>query len=140
MTKHIIGWLNAMCAVVVVTGLVMAGGALPQTEWGARLLLEWQNGGPLALDRAARVLTGVLGGVMCGWGVTLFAGFQAIEAVADARLRTRFWRIMLAGILVWFVVDSGLSIATGFALNAVMNAAFMLAFCVPIVASGAIRP
>ncbi|MBX9796246.1 hypothetical protein [Sphingomonas sp.] len=130
-------WLNAVCSVVVLFGLVMAGAALPATEWPARLLLEWQNGGPLAIDRAARIAFGVLGGVMCGWGVTLFAAFQAAERIAgDAR---GIWRWLLASILFWFAVDSTLSVATGFALNAVMNVGFLVALALPLFATGVLN-
>lgn len=131
-------WLDAMCAVVVVFGLVMASGALATTEWPARTLFEWQNQGPLPIDRAARVTLGVLGGVMCGWGVTLYAAFRAAHMISDHS--TPIWRLIVASIIFWFVVDSSLSIATGFTLNAVMNVGFLLAFVVPISVSGVLRP
>ncbi len=131
-------WLDAMCGVVILFGLIMASGALSATEWPARLLLEWQNQGPLQIDRAARVTLGVLGGVMCGWGVTLYAAFQAAHMLGDRG--ARIWWLILASIVFWFVVDSSLSLATGFALNAVMNCLFLAAFVVPISLSGVLRP
>lgn len=131
------GWLDLMCGVVVLVGLIMAAGALPQTELPARLLMEWQNGGPLAIDRAARVSMAVLGGVMCGWGVTLYAAFQATDMIPGPA--SRIWRLILASILFWFVVDSSLSVATGFALNALMNVGFLIAFVLPIAASGTLK-
>lgn len=130
-------WLNAMCGIVVLFGLIMAGGALPQTELPARLLFEWQHQGPLAIDQAARVTLGVLGGVMCGWGVTLYAAIQAAQMLGQSA--DRIWRLILASILFWFIVDSSLSIATGFALNALMNVAFLLGYVLPITASGVLR-
>lgn len=130
-------WLTIMCGVVVLFGLIMAGGALPATEAPARLLLEWQNQGPLPIDRPARVTLGVLGGVMCGWGVTLYAAFQAAHMIG--RPATQIWRLIAASLLFWFVVDSTLSIATGFALNAAMNMGFLLAFVVPISLSGVLK-
>lgn len=130
-------WLDAMCTIVLLFGLIMAGGALPQTELAARLLFEWQNQGPLEIGRAARVTLGVLGGVMCGWGITLYAAIQA--ATLLDRPAYRIWRLILASILIWFVVDSSLSIATGFALNALMNVAFLIGYVMPITASGVLR-
>ncbi len=130
-------WLTIMCGVVVLFGLIMAGGAVPATEAPARLLLEWQNQGPLAIDRAARVTLGVLGGVMCGWGVTLYAAFQAAHMIGQPA--TRIWRLISVSMVVWFAVDSTLSIATGFALNALMNVGFLLAFVVPISLSGVLK-
>ncbi|OYY64855.1 MAG: hypothetical protein B7Y49_07990 [Sphingomonas sp. 28-62-11] len=137
MSKSYKNWLDAMCGVVVLFGFIMASGALPATEWPARLLLEWQNQGPLVIDRAARVTLGVLGGVMCGWGVTLYAAFQAAHMIGEGS--ARIWRLILASMIFWFVVDSSLSIATGFALNALMNVGFLLAFVVPISVSGVLR-
>ncbi len=131
-------WLNLMCGVVVLFGLIMAGGALPATELPARLLFEWQNQGPLPIDRAARVSLGVLGGVMCGWGVTLYAAFGAAHMIG--RPATQVWRLVLASIIFWFVVDSSLSVLTGFALNAVMNVGFLIGYVLPIVASGVLKP
>lgn len=130
-------WLDAMCGVVILFGLIMAGGALPATEAPARLLFEWQNQGPLPIDRAARVSLGVLGGVMCGWGVTLYAALQAAHMIGQPA--TRIWRLIAASMIFWFVVDSTLSIATGFALNAAMNIGFLLAFLVPLAVSGVLR-
>jgi len=137
MSKSYKNWLDAMSGVVVLFGFIMAGGALPATEWPARLLLEWQNQGPLAIDRAARVTLGVLGGVMCGWGVTLYAAFQAAHMIGNRG--AHIWRLILASLIFWFVVDSSLSVATGFALNALMNVGFLLAFVVPIGLSGVLR-
>ncbi len=138
MSRSYKSWLDAMCGVVVLFGFIMAGGALPATEWPARLLFEWQNQGPLEIGRAARVTLGVLGGVMCGWGVTLYAAFQAAHMIGDRG--AHIWRLILASLIFWFVVDSSLSIATGFALNALMNVGFLLAFVVPIGLSGVLRP
>ena len=137
MSKSYKNWLDAMCGVVVLFGFIMASGALPATEWPAHLLLEWQNQGPLEIDRTARVTLGVLGGVMCGWGVTLYAAFHAAHIIGDGA--TRIWRLILASMIVWSVVDSSLSVATGFALNALMNVGFLLAFIVPIGFSGVLR-
>jgi hypothetical protein len=39
-------------------------------------------------------------------------------------------------VLIWFVVDSVLSVATGFALNAVSNTLFVALFMVPAVKLG----
>ena len=138
MSKSYKSWLDAMCGVVVLFGFIMAGGALPASEWPARLLLEWQNQGPLEIDRAARVTLGVLGGVMCGWGVTLYAAFQAAHMIGDRGVH--IWRLIFGSMIFWFMVDSSLSVATGFALNALMNVGFLLAFVVPIGLSGVLKP
>ncbi|HEX8388300.1 MAG TPA: hypothetical protein VF636_04725 [Sphingomonas sp.] len=49
------------------------------------------------------------------------------------------WRALTAAVVIWFVVDSTVSVATGFALNAVSNAAFLVAYLVPMLGAGALR-
>lgn len=56
-----------------------------------------------------------------------------------AQPATRIWRLIAASMVFWFAVDSTLSIATGFALNAAMNTGFLLAFVVPLAVSGVLR-
>ena len=43
------------------------------------------------------------------------------------------------GMVVWFVVDSALSVATGFWMNAVSNTGLAVGYLVPVLASGAMR-
>jgi len=74
---------------------------------------------------------------MCGWGGTLFAAFSTTDAIAGPV--SQLWRFILASILFRFVVDSSLSITTGFALNTLMNVGFPVAFALPLTASGALR-
>ena len=74
---------------------------------------------------------------MYGWGGTLFAAFSITDAIAGPVSQLR--RLILASVLFRFVVDSSLSITTGFALNALMNVGFPVAFALPLTASGALR-
>lgn len=69
--------------------------------------------------------------------VTVVVATGAIEKLAadDRRLA---WRGIELAVLAWCVIDSGLSIVTGFALNAVSNAVFVSAFLVPLVRGRAI--
>jgi hypothetical protein len=46
------------------------------------------------------------------------------------------WRGLSRAVLIWFVVDSVLSVATGFPLNAVSNAVFVALFMGPAVKLG----
>ena len=74
----------------------------------------------------------VIGGVMTGW-----LGLSAMLVWRDAPGdRT----IMLAGVALWFVIDSAASVAAGFALNAVSNAGFALVLAGALRLGGRLRP
>ena len=46
---------------------------------------------------------------------------------------TNFWRGIVNAVLIWYVLDSALSIATGFWLNIVPNTLLLVLLLVPIV-------
>lgn len=76
-------------------------------------------------------VNGVLGAVMIGWMVTflyiLYTGFR--------RGAREAWNTLVLSLVAWFVIDSGFSIVSGFAGNAVFNTAFLILFAVPLAAT-----
>ena len=46
---------------------------------------------------------------------------------------------MTSSVLTWYVIDSLLSIATGFGLNALPNTVLMAGFLFPVIRSGVLR-
>jgi len=77
-----------------------------------------------------RLIYGILGAVIAGWMVT-------VGAIAVGPLRRReawAWWAITSAVSVWFVLDTGLSIALGFVGHAVFNVAFAVALAVPLVA------
>lgn len=76
---------------------------------------------------------GVLGAVMVGWAVALW-----FVVTVPIRRRQRWaWNAVSASTATWFIIDSTLSLVSGYGENAVLNLAFALLFGVPLVA---IRP
>ncbi len=74
---------------------------------------------------------GVLGAVMVGWSVLML-----LTLVGPFRRRQReAWLSLAASLTIWFVVDSGYSVLTGFWQNAALNVAFFAGFAVPLVAT-----
>jgi hypothetical protein len=131
-------WLVSWCWGVGVFGVVLAGGAFEATGEPARLLFDVLNGAaPLELDAPMRFSLGVMGAVTLGWSLTLSAAIEAADQLGDQG--GPIWRLVTLSVMVWYVVDSLLSIATGFGLNAVSNTVLAAAFLLPILRSQRLR-
>lgn len=70
----------------------------------------------------------VLGAVMIGWACLLWPLVRG-----PVRRREPWaWTAIAVSVGVWFVIDSTLSIASGFGENALLNLVFAIAFAVPL--------
>jgi hypothetical protein len=131
-------WLNIWCVAVIVFGLALAGAGLEATDGVAELLFGIIGPpGEMAWTPHLRFTTALMGAVTMGWGLTFLATFMAAHRLGDQA--GPVWRMLTLGVVVWFVVDSGLSVATGFWLNAVSNTALLAGYLVPVLASGVMR-
>ncbi len=112
-------WLIVAAAGVAVFGLAMVlAPAVPER------LFTWMlfgDGFPAAFGGVevdyVRFVTGVLGAVMVGWAVLILV-------VAAGPLRHGepwAWSALVGSLAVWYVLDSGLSVAAGYGENAVLN-------------------
>ena len=139
MSKVWQNWLSAWAILVTVFGLVLTGGAFAATDGlTAALFSLFGNPLPADIDAHHRFAIGLMGAVTMGWGLTYFGAFKALFAL-DKATAAPIWRYLLGISLVWYVVDSGISIATGFWMNAVSNTIVMVLFLIPLVKSGAMR-
>ncbi|MEP1206000.1 MAG: hypothetical protein ABJM29_05100 [Rhizobiaceae bacterium] len=77
---------------------------------------------------AARLWIAISGGLLAGWGATLWL----IASQVYAKDPVTGGRIILTGIGAWFVLDSAGSILAGAPFNAVMNISFLLMFEIPV--------
>ncbi len=74
---------------------------------------------------------GVLGSVLIGWMVLILR-----VVVGPFRRGERAgWDMIALSMAVWFVVDTGFSLASGFWENAVFNTLFFAAFAIPLAAT-----
>jgi hypothetical protein len=128
-------WMTGWCWAVAVFGLVLAGAAFEATSGPVRLLFAVLHGPePLDLSAQMRFSEAVLGAVTLGWSVTLMAAIHAANLLGD---RGRpVWGMIVVSVVGWWVVDSALSIVTGYSLNALSNTVFLAAFLLPILRSG----
>ncbi|MEQ1867279.1 MAG: hypothetical protein HOP13_09260 [Alphaproteobacteria bacterium] len=131
-------WLIVWATSVIVFGFVIAGGAFDATSSPIRLIYESLQGpAPFTFDAPTRFSQGVLGAVTIGWGVTVLLMLPAVIDLGE-KGRT-FWIAIAAGLAAWFVIDSALSIATGFGLNVIANTALAVGFLIPMLATGTLK-
>jgi hypothetical protein len=71
---------------------------------------------------------GVLGAVLTGWMLTLAAVASGPPGNDDGRLRRR----LAAAFVVWFLLDTGMSLATGVWQHALFNLAFLTLIGAPL--------
>ncbi len=132
------GWLIIWCMGVGLFGLVLAGGAFEATSAPVRWVLESLRGpGEVDFNPAMRFSLAVMGCVSIGWAVTMFTVMLAAFQLGD-RARP-IWAGLTAGIAIWFVTDSALSVATGFGLNVVPNTVLVATYLVAVVAGGGFK-
>jgi hypothetical protein len=81
-----------------------------------------------------RFSVALMGAVTLGWGFTILFLLPAIHAAGAPA-----WKGLTAALFIWFVIDSAFSVATGFALNAVSNTGLLIAYLIPVLASGALK-
>ncbi len=71
---------------------------------------------------------GVAGGIMAGWGVTL-----AFVAQYPFRKREKWaWNSLLIGLLVWFVIDTSISLKFQVYFNVIFNTLFLVVMMLPL--------
>jgi hypothetical protein len=133
-------WRNALvlwCWAVALTGVMLAGAAFEATSEPVRYAYA-MLGGPqsasLQFDPNLRFSIAVMGAVTFGWSLTVLAVVQYASAGGRA-----LWIGVSLSVAAWFVLDSALSIATGFALNALANTLLLTTFLIAVIRSGALQ-
>jgi hypothetical protein len=128
-------WLTVWGWAVVAFGVLIMTGAAPQTDAVLGAVLSVMNpAANLAFDPTHRFAFGLMGAVSAGWGLTFLVLFDAAHRLGAAA--GPVWRGVAGATVVWYVVDSAISLATGFALNAASNTALLVALLVPLFAAG----
>jgi hypothetical protein len=124
--------LHAWLWVTIGFAAMLAAAGVPALDGGAVLFYRLVSAGSVG-DFAApglRLSVSLIGAVMLGWGVAMLGVWRAVGA--DPAL----WRGLSHGVLIWFVVDSAMSLATDFPINVVTNTLFALPFLVVAVKLG----
>lgn len=131
-------WLLVWCWGVLAFGALLVTAAIPGLDAGARLLFQVFAGNPANAATfdlpAVRFGLGLQGALTIGWAMTMFAVIQAAKTIGAP-----IWRSLTFALLAWYVIDSAVSVSTGFWLNAVSNTALMVTYLIPVFASSALR-
>ena len=77
---------------------------------------------------AASIPFMVLGAVMAGWTVMMIQIVRGPLREGSAWARS----VLINSLVVWFVLDTGMSLALGFPLHALFNVPFALALAIPL--------
>ena len=128
-------WLKAASGFVVLAGLGFAiAGMLGNSgllTWFLDLAFFPLDGAQKAEDPEVHLLTAIAGGLTAGLGIMQW--LITTEVYAENPQAGR--KILLAGIVGWYLVDSTGSVLTGAPFNAVLNLLFLLPFAVPLLAA-----
>ena len=114
-------WLKITAVIVGSFGPIFFLGTMRATLEPARLtldILSWPlDGATTYASPDTRFLSAVTGGFLLGWGVTIWCLSAWVYDAAPEPVR----RVVLVGLLAWFVLDSAGSIASGNPSNAIFN-------------------
>lgn len=131
-------WMRVWFAAALAFGAVLSLAAVPGADGPARWVLATISGDPAMsamLDLPVmRFAFGLQGALTIGWMLTLMAAVQGAEAVGPT-----LWRKVVVGVLAWYVIDSAISVITGFGLNAVSNTLLTVGFLIPVFGSRVLR-
>lgn len=119
-------YLKITALVIGAFGPIFFLGTMPSTSGPARWtidLVSWPlDGGQDVSDPSTRLLLALNAGFLLGWGVMVWLMSTRLYDKAPETVR----RIVLTGILTWFVVDSTGSVTSGNASNVLFNLVFLL--------------
>lgn len=131
-TSGVQSWLQALAVILIGFGAITALAAFPPLAGPGLLLIDlvfWPIDGSQSLQAPeTRLLCAISGGVLVGWGTTIW--FVAIRLSGRDPALVRL--ITMASIGSWFVVDSFGSVAAGAYLNVLFNVGFLAAFLYPV--------
>ena len=130
-----VSWLKAVGFLLIIFGILMA--LLNSTGFFALFNREidpvfW--GEPLTDERAIGFRTwvyGAWGSTIAGWGISLLF----IVYNAFARRERWAWYAISGGLVVWYVLDTGLSAYFGVNFNVAFNSLILVIAAIPLVAT-----
>ncbi len=127
-------WLQVLGLLLGAFGTAMALAAgTPAFDTVDRLVdpAFWENGPDAAAREFQAWAYGVWGATIAGWGIAV----AFLAAQAFRRREAWAWHAIAAGTALWFVLDTGLSLAHGVTFNVAFNLAVLLAVAVPLLST-----
>lgn len=128
-------WLTVWAWGVILFGLLLAGAGFAATDALAMKTFQLFGVAPFQPDMMHRFSIGLMGAVTMGWGITYAAAFRALHHLS-APQAAPIWRHLTAGSLLWYLIDSWISVANSVAFNAVSNTVVIVLYLIPALRSG----
>lgn len=129
-----VNWLLVVSLGVAVFGVLLVV-APSLARWGFSLMVFGDGRRMDQFDETAlhyiSLAHAVLGAVMVGWGLSLAFVVRGLLAEGS----DLGWRIIAISVAVWFALDTGYSLWSGFWQNSILNLALLALFAVPLVAT-----
>lgn len=128
-------WLTIWSWLIILFGAFLALAAVPGPDrlvW--TMMRLFGPGAALEPHAALTFATALMGCVTLGWGLTVRAFVAATPLFGDNWRGP--WRQLVTGALVWYLLDSAASIATGFWVNALSNTLVLVLLVVPLARGG----
>lgn len=122
-------WMQAWCLYVAVFGVILLAGAFEATDWPVRVIISLLRGGEYEMSDYLQFGVGIQGALSLALAILVY-GF--LKTARRHRLPDTVWRMPVAALLVWFVADGIVSVATGFWLNVASNTFILAMFLIPL--------
>jgi hypothetical protein len=123
-------WVWAWWSVMMAAALVFWLAAIPGLDAPVLVfydMIHWPFDGMSGFTEATRPTAAILGAVFLGFALAV-----------GALMRAGLWREATMIIGVWYVTDSAASVLTGVPVNALSNTVIIVAYLIPVLASGVI--
>jgi len=131
-------WMIAWCIGVMLFGLILAGAAFEASQAPVVWLLETLRGeSGITPDATLRFSLALMGCVSIGWAILML--WVMLAAFRGGEMALFLWRGLTVSNCVWFLIDSALSVATGFGLNVIPNTVLLVTYLIGVLAGGALR-
>jgi hypothetical protein len=131
-------WWGGLVAAFGLTALTSLAYVLFPDAMLERVLIGTFLGSPDALaahgEEAMRFI-GFLSGISSGVSLAWMAVLTFVVLGPFRRGERWAWMAVATSVVIWFVVDSGRSIGTGFPSNAMFNVVWLVMYGVPLVAT-----
>lgn len=130
--KTAANFMRFMAIASFLSALLFATGAMDDPTGSLSqflaIIIPGSEGVSAIANAESKVGFAIAGGVFAGFMVMLLL----ITAPAIERGDKAITRATIYALLIWYVVDSGASVAGGAALNAVSNAVFLILYLLPL--------
>ncbi len=124
--------LKTASAIVIIFGIIVLLGAIPQTAILVHFLIDlifWPiDSTPDLSSPAFNAIFGISGSITIAWGAMLWI----ISTQLYPKDKPLARKLILTSLTTWFILDCIASYIAGVPLNIILNIPFLLIFAIPL--------